>query len=157
MTGTDSLFLRFFLLCFTKIVLQEIMLGSALHLVHADIQRAKWFRRRMGFVFHRLSKTSHFFSSLSSDNKSEQTDTMPGKLVSLWKGRNTFHLRFKVTLQTFGFGFFSHYGLAITDSQYPWRIPLHFLGFQPLHPIYSKFICLCDIEQHKITSRCREL
>lgn len=53
----------------------------------------------------------------------------------------------------------SHRGLAITDSQYPLRIPLHFLGFQPLHTIHSNFIsnCLCDIEQHEITSRCQQL
>lgn len=53
----------------------------------------------------------------------------------------------------------SHHGLATTDSQYPQRIPLHSLGFQPLHTTHSNFIsnCLHDIEQHKITSRCQEL
>lgn len=53
----------------------------------------------------------------------------------------------------------SHHGLAITDSHYSQRIPLLFLGLQPLHPIHSEFIsnCLCDIEQCTIASRCSEL
>ena len=105
-------------------------------------------------------------------NKQTNKQTKPLKNVFLkshlfhaWKTSHrverkaeSFRVRFKVTLQTSGSGFVSHRGLAITDSQYPERIPLHFLGFQPLHPISSKFIsnCLCDIVQYKITSRCGE-
>lgn len=59
---------------------------------------------------------------------------VPGKGVRTGKTRNIFRLCFQVTLQTFLAFVCPPSGLAITRSQYPRRIPLPVVGFQPLLP-----------------------
>lgn len=54
---------------------------------------------------------------------------MPGKRVSVWKGRDIFHLRFKVTLQTFGFGLFSPWSCHYWRTVSPKNSPSFFLVF----------------------------
>lgn len=69
-------------------------------------------------------------------------------------GKSSFHLRFKVTLQTFGFVLFLPVVLPLLTHTIPKEFPFIFLVFNRF--IRSIPSCLSDIEQYTITSRCSE-
>lgn len=90
-------------------------------------------------VFHRLSNASHICSS----NKSEQIQMQCLENVSVC-GRNIFHLRFKVTLQTFGIGLFSpwscHYWLTVSPKNSP---SFSWFSTTSSNPIQNSFQTVC--------------